>query len=131
VDRDFEDNATPGFLINPLTGEEMQLDRFYPPGVALEYNGPQHYGPTDLYPSDPEARKQRSRDLMKKALCAERGITLVVVHPEDLSLQRLRQMTDGLLPHRSLDGHEPLVAYLESVSLRYRRKTRAKTRPTP
>lgn len=43
---EFEDNAAPGFLVNPLTDERLQFDRFYPPGVAFEFNGPQHYGAT-------------------------------------------------------------------------------------
>jgi hypothetical protein len=118
--REYEENATPGFLINPFTGEEMQLDRYYPPGVAFEFNGSQHYGTTDHYPSEADARKQRGRDLLKKAICAERGITLVVVHPGDLTLANMRQMTEGLLPQRCLEGHEPLIAHLEARSDRYR-----------
>lgn len=39
-------NASPGYLINPYTGERMQFDRYYPPGVAIEFQGAQHDGPT-------------------------------------------------------------------------------------
>lgn len=60
---DFEDNAAPGFLVNPWTDERLQFDRFYPPGVAFEFNGPQHYGPTDRF-SGGYAAKQRGRDYM-------------------------------------------------------------------
>ena len=53
VDSDeYEDNATPGFLVNPYTGEGMQFDRYYPPRVAFEFNGPQHYGPTARYANE-------------------------------------------------------------------------------
>lgn len=64
VDSDhFEDNATPGFLVNPLSGEELQYDRFYPPRVAFEFNnGPQHDGPTALYASGRDIRRLRARD---------------------------------------------------------------------
>ncbi|MFZ5827776.1 MAG: ArsR family transcriptional regulator, partial [Bacillota bacterium] len=49
---DYEDDATPGFLVNPRTGERLQLDRFYPPAVAFEYNGPQHYRATARFSAD-------------------------------------------------------------------------------
>ncbi len=116
---DFQDDAAPGFLVNPLTGERMQLDRFYPPGVAFEFNGPQHYGATERF-TDDEALRQRARDLMKLGLCAGRGIRMVVVHPGDLTLHSMRRKIAPLLPLRDLGGRQHLVAFLESVSRRYR-----------
>lgn len=121
---EYDDNATPGFLVNPFTGEEMQFDRYYQPRVAFEFNGPQHYGPTARYSKEADIRKQQGRDYIKIGISATRGIRLVVVHPEDLTLEVMRQKVDGLLPLRNLDGHEPLIAYLESVSRAYRRKAR-------
>lgn len=122
---DFEDNATPGFLVNPLTGERMQLDRFYPPGVAFEFNGPQHYGATERY-SEADAAKQRCRDLIKTGICATRGIRLAVIHPEDLALERMREKIGSGLPLRDLNGHEQWIAFLESVSRRYRSAAKRK-----
>lgn len=116
---DFEDDAAPGFLVNPWTDERMELDRFYPPGVAFEFNGPQHYGATDRF-SGEYAAKQRGRDYMKLGICVTRGIRLVVIHPEDLALETMRQKAGHLLPLRDLNGHEQLTAFLESVSRRYR-----------
>jgi len=123
IDRDnFEDDASPGFLVNPYTAEELKLDRLYPPDVAFEFNGPQHYGPTQLYPSEEEARKQMARDLIKLAICMQRGIQLVVIHAEDLSLEgMLRRIPDGL-PLRSLDYQEVVIAHLESLSRAYRQR---------
>lgn len=120
---DFEDNAAPGFLVNPWTDERMQLDRFYPPAVALEFNGPQHYGATDRF-SDADAARQRGRDYMKTGICVTRGIELIVIHPEDLTLETMRQKVNGRLPLRDLTGHQPLVDFLEGVSRRYRRAAR-------
>lgn len=123
VDSDeYDDDASPGFLINPYTGEEMQFDRYYPPYVAFEFNGPQHYGPTELYPNEEEARKQQGRDLIKRGICASRGINLIYIHPEDLSLEGMLRKVQGLLPVRSLDGQEELIAFLESRARPYRRK---------
>lgn len=123
---DFEDNATPGFLINPLTDAELQFDRFYPPSVALEFNGAQHYQTTPRYPDESKLRTQRSRDLMKIGICSLKGIHLVILHAEDLSVATLQQRLAGLLPLRDLDGHEPLVAYLNAEGRRYQRKAKRK-----
>ena len=125
VDSDeYEDNATPGFLINPLTGEEMQYDRYYPPSVAFEFNGPQHSGPTARFPSAEEARLQQARDYMKKGIGSDRGIRLVVIQPADLSLATMQKKVAGLLPLRRLAEHEPLAAYLSAASRDYQRKVR-------
>lgn len=98
VDDDgFENDASPGFLVNPFTNEEMQLDRYYSlPGVAFEHNGLQHYQATQKYPDETELLKQQMRDHAKQLICANRGIHLVVVHIEDLSLEGMRQKLKGL-----------------------------------
>lgn len=121
---EFEDNATPGFLINPYTGEEMQFDRYYPwAGVAFEFNGSQHYRKTAIHSSESKQRRQEGRDLMKIGICVRRGITLVVVHGEDLSLNRMREKVPTCLPLRELDGHQPLIDYLEMLGRGYRQKS--------
>jgi hypothetical protein len=123
IDSDqFQDNATPGFLVNPLTDERLQFDRFYPPNVAFEYNGPQHDGPTDLFSAE-TAAQQQGRDLIKLGICARRGITLVTVRARDLTMAGMRQRIGTLLPLRNLQGRELLIAFLESESRR--------CRPTP
>lgn len=121
---EYDDDASPGYLVNPFTGEEMQFDRYYPPRVAFEFNGPQHYGPTARFSSEMEARKQQGRDYIKIGIAVQRGIRLVIVHPEDLSLATMQRKVAGLLPLRSLDGDAHLITFLESVSRAYRRKAR-------
>jgi len=90
---EFEDNAYMSFLTNPFTGEMLQLDRYYKARVAFEFNGPGHY-------DGPEAPRQRARDYLKRGMCHDAGITLVTVHPEDLTLDRMRQKVGDLLPTR-------------------------------
>lgn len=120
VDLDeFEDNASPGFLVNPLTDERLQFDRFYPPSVAFEFNGPQHYGETELYSAE-HAREQRARDLIKIGICAQKGVTLVIVHAEDLSIAGMLKKINGLLPMRAFDRRGPVARYLESRCRAYR-----------
>ncbi len=121
---EFEDNASPGYLRNPFTGEPLQLDRYYPPGVAFEYNGLQHYTTTEHYPSEERLRRQQARDYMKRGICEARGIRLITLHAEELTLDRIRQAVDGLLPLRDLAGHEDLIAFLEDAARTYRRRAR-------
>lgn len=116
---DFEDNASPGFLVNPWTDERMELDRFYPPSAAFEFNGPQHYGVTDRFPGKDVAR-QRGRDYLKLGICVSKGIRLQVIHAGDLTLETMREKAGSLLPLRDLAGHERLIAFLESAGRRYR-----------
>lgn len=123
VDSDeFEENARPGFLINPYTGERMEFDRYYPPRVAFEFNGDQHFGPTQWFPSEVKAWKQQGRDYIKLAICAQRGITLVTVTGDELSMEALTAKIDGLLPLRNLVGKELLIDLLEEAGSAYRRE---------
>lgn len=123
IDSDlFEDNASPGFLVNPFTEERMEFDRFYPPALAFEFNGPQHYGPTQRYPN---AAQQRGRDYIKLGICTERGIQLTTIHPEDLSLKGMTAKLDNHLPQRDLTGRHELIRFLEAASRSYRRDAQA------
>ena len=121
VDSDiYIDNSRPSFLLNPYTDELLEFDRYYPPLVAFEYNGPQHDGPTAIYPED--AWKQKGRDYIKAGICASRGIRLVVVQAPSLSLAAMQQKVAGLLPLRDLDDHALLIDALETMSEPYRRR---------
>jgi hypothetical protein len=113
---EYTDNARPGFMTNPDSGEPLEFDRYYTAGVALEFNGPQHDGPTEKYPSTAEARKQRTRDLIKHGLCAEQGIKLIIIHAEDLTLKTMQERISDLLPLRNLEDYQPVIAHLEQLS---------------
>lgn len=121
-DQHFEDNARPGFVINPGTQERLEVDRYYPGArVAFEFNGPQHYRTTEKF-SDPVAvQAQRARDLIKTALLLTRDIHLITVHPEDLSLSRLRSLIGSLLPLRTIRWEDPVIRKVEQEASRYRR----------
>lgn len=120
IDSDeFTDNARPGWLVNPQSGERLELDRFYLPQVAFEFNGAQHYRKTGRFTQE-EADAQHFRDLLKAGICLYRGIHLVIIHPEDLSLHGIAKKVGNLMPLRSLEGHEALIDVLEEASLLYR-----------
>jgi len=104
--------------LTQLDRNTLELDRFYEPLLAFEFNGAQHYRTTGRY-TQAEADAQHFRDLIKAGICLYRGIHLVVIHPEDLSLQGLIKKIGGSAPLRSLDGQEPIIDLLETASLCY------------
>ncbi|BDG59463.1 hypothetical protein [Caldinitratiruptor microaerophilus] len=119
----FQDNARPGFLVNPLTGERLEFDRwYYKHGVAIEFNGPQHYQTTGAFPDPEQVRTQQLRDLVKHALARDHGVTIVVVRPQDLTFEGVRARLEGFLPLREVRREDPVVRYLTAVSQRYIRK---------
>ncbi len=125
-DRSYEDNARPDFLKNPQTGENLEYDRYYHGrSVAFEFNGPQHYGPTRLYPDTRKARERRTRDLVKKALSVENRIELVIVHARDLTAAVIKKKIPGKLPVRDLDSDDPLMIALAKASSDYIRQLHA------
>jgi len=123
----FTDHARPGFLVNPITGERLELDRFYPPDAAFEFHGVQHFRATGRF-SQAEADAQHLRDLIKAGLCFYQGVHLVVVQAEDLSLQGMIKKIGQCMPLRDLTGHEPLIDLLDEASLIYRASLRTALR---
>lgn len=117
---DYQDNVKLGILVNPSTGERMEFDRYYPKGVAFEFQGPQHFGNTDQF-SKQEVADQMARDHMKRGICAKEGITLLEVRREDLSLNTMKRRVGTHLPLRDLTGLERLIEVLETVALSHRR----------
>lgn len=132
--RTFLDNARPKWLVNPLTGEQLEFDRVYfslahglepenidsatfepkdCPIYPFEYHGPQHYRTTLRYPDPDELRRTQARDLIKKGRCADLGVTLVVVNYRDLSPRAMAKRVPKGLPRGrpDLDGK-----YMEKVA---------------
>ena len=130
----YKDNVSPDFLLNPYTGELMELDRYYPTAnLAVEFNGDQHYQETGLATWE-ETVKQVGRDAMKAFICRAQGIELAIILPEDLTLKAIDQKIPGRLRRRDLEGMEPLVAALEELASEYRERTaeeRARKGPRP
>ena len=119
----YEDDSSPGFLVNPFTDEEMQLDRHYPGKAAIEFNGRQHYEPTE-FATPKEVEKQQARDDIKAGICRRRGIPLIIVRPEDLTLETMIQKVGNHLPLRDLRHKQPVIRFLERVSRGYRQAAR-------
>lgn len=111
-------------LVHPETGGRLQFDLYLPDyHAALEFQGPQHDGPTERY-ADPDAyRAQRYRDLLKLALSTELGIRLIHIKPEDLSFKRLRELLAPWVPLQSgMTAKWHLYRRLDRAAVQYRGK---------
>lgn len=117
---DYADGVRPGYLENPLSDKPLEYDRIYKGRVAFEFNGPQHYGPTDLYPDREKVKIQQARDAMKVGISRQHGVELVIVTAEDLSYDGMLAKIGSLLPLRDLDEDDPVMKYLERLSKAYR-----------
>lgn len=119
----YTDNARPGFLINPLSGDVLEYDRWYPTArLAFEFQGPHHFRTTTLQ-ADPDAlARQVTNDLVKLGLSQRNGITLVEVHPADLRLDRVLKLIPPGTPLRPLHGLEKVIRFLEEECAKYRRQ---------
>lgn len=132
VDSDrYRDDHFPEAFVNPETGELLQADRYYLDyDVAIEFNGPQHYGATELFTQE-QAQAQQARDKTKQDICKLLDIPLIIVHSEDLTLKRMQELLGKVLPLRKIDPREPMIRYLERVSLRYIKATARRPEDSP
>lgn len=119
----YKDDHFPEHFTNPFTNERLQADRFYflGNGVAVEFNGPQHDGPTAMY-SEAQAKAQIARDQLKQQISARQKIPLVTIRPEDLTYRRMHELLGKALPLHSIPADDPVVEYLEYRSKRYRER---------
>ncbi|MDP2859938.1 MAG: hypothetical protein Q8P50_18500 [Bacillota bacterium] len=139
IDNDnFVDNARPEFLKNPLTEELLEYDRFYLEGVAFEFNGSQHYGPTEKFPDDKELKESQARDLIKKALSEDHRVKLVTVTAVQLVPAEFVKLLPAELPRNCVDEDGPYFTALANLCAAYKARAmeqpgsaRAITRPEP
>lgn len=118
--RDYVDNARPDFLVFPMSGEPLEIDRYYPEEkVGVEFNGLQHYQPTEKYPEEEEFKHRRTRDVFKMGACFEQGVELVVITARDLSLERMRARIPSRLGKNEVDPNDGIVRCLERLSKQY------------
>ncbi|HWI62512.1 MAG TPA: hypothetical protein VNT75_11775 [Symbiobacteriaceae bacterium] len=78
-----------------------------------------------------ETVKQVGCDAMKAFLARMHRIELVIIHPEDLSLETLQQKLPSRLPRRRLEGMAPLLDALNDLATEYRERRQRLLRLRP
>lgn len=107
-------DSRPGFLKNPETGQNLEYDILAPDHHwAIEHQGDQHFGVTDLYPDRNQFRERQKRDVMKVGLSDKCGIRLSLVTKMDLSFEKLLPMVPPDVPRRDFDPKGPFAQMLE------------------
>ncbi len=120
VDSDnFVDNCRPSFLVNLETQKTMEYDRYYREGVAFEYNGSQHYTPTQRFSDVHEIRKTQLRDHLKAGLSQRQGIVYVEIIENELNLDSMLENIPNTLPLRPIDRNSAYVRGLTRLSEEY------------
>ncbi len=120
---EFFDNARPEFLTNPITDEPLEYDRYYPPSVAFEFNGLQHYVMTRLHRDENELKRIQARDAIKLGLSTKAQVNLVVVRAEDLRPGRFARLVPDSLSQRVVDEKGPYYQTLSRMCVAYANKT--------
>lgn len=91
--------ARPSFMRNPVTGENLELDVYNEElAIAVEYNGRQHYEFNSHFHngSNDRFQNQQYRDLIKKQLCEQNGVRLVIV-PYSVPIDQIGSYIDSEL----------------------------------
>ena len=86
-------SSRPDFLRNPVTGGSfnLELDCYNSEmGIAVEYNGVQHYKYTPYFHRSKEHfLNQKYRDDMKRRMCIDNNILLIEV-PYDVKIENIK-----------------------------------------
>jgi hypothetical protein len=88
----------PDFLRNSVTNANLEIDCFCKElGIGIEYNGRQHYEYVPHFHATREAfHNIKYRDEMKRRLCSENGIRLIIV-PYTVPIRDIEQyITDRI-----------------------------------
>ncbi|HHY16602.1 MAG TPA: helix-turn-helix domain-containing protein [Firmicutes bacterium] len=135
ADCEYVDNARPNFLRNPRSKKNLEYDRYYLAGVAFEFNGDQHYMQTDRHPDSRELLERQERDLVKIGLSQKKGIELVEVVYDDLTLEGMKKKIPGILRLACINENGPYLRTLTEISNEYtaamRKKAGVEFRPRP
>lgn len=105
----------PGFLINPKTGSNLELDILLEEFLlAFEFQGESHY----------REEKEREKDKLKLELCADNRLVLIPVNTFQLSAVNLMNLVcNSMKDAIGLDGEgKTFVLQVEDVQLNIHRK---------
>jgi len=116
VNAEFTENARPNFLEGGDSTLEYDL-YFFRERVALEFQGPQHYGPTERFP---DYERRRALDELKRRLSLDNNVVLIEIARDDLVVERFLGKIRGHLPLRRIPRDHPVLLALIPGIQRYR-----------
>ncbi len=106
-------NVRPALLKNASTKQALEYDIFIPEwNWAGEYQGDQHYGTTDLFPSADEFVLRFQRDREKAILSRKHEIQLAVISKDELTPTRIDAKIPKEIPRRNYDPKGPVSKLL-------------------
>lgn len=95
----------PDWLKNPYTNKSLELDCYsYEYGVALEYQGIQHYKfPNPFHKAEQDFIMQKQRDIAKKYMCESKGILYIEV-PYYIPVENLKKYIENKIVEKIKKG---------------------------
>lgn len=106
-------NVRPTLLRSMSTKQPLEYDIFIPGWKwAGEYQGDQHYGTTDLFPSPDEFVLRIQRDRQKVILSRKNEIQLAVISKDELTPTKIDAMIPKEVPRRAYDPQGPVAELL-------------------
>lgn len=117
------ENAEITGVDNIETGGRLQIDVYAAAHkLGVEFQGNQHAGPTERYPSVEEFHARRKRDLIKRGLCQEKGIEVIPLWAKDLSCQGIVRALGHRLRFKGMrEERWHVIRFLEQRAEWYRR----------
>lgn len=106
---DYLDNCRPQRMLNPETGRALELDRFYYPHVAFEFQGTQHYELTALHKDNHQFERAKLLDLAKVGLGVKNSIQIVEITAADLTIEGIIARIPDALAIQRIDTTGPYI----------------------
>ncbi|WP_374712503.1 hypothetical protein [Symbiobacterium terraclitae] len=116
-------NGAASWLANDDTGAWLECDvLLHKHRVVIEFQGPQHDGPTERFSDPQEVAALQKRDQLKRQRCRQAGFWLGEVRARDLSFAAIdRLLKEARVPIQPLPDEKRYVyALLEYCAAQYR-----------
>ena len=111
LDKSFE-KIRPDWLREDPQSPPLELDGFCESeNLAFEYQGEQHYFPIKDRFTEDDVSKIQKRDAFKLKKCEERGITLLVVEPENVAKRTPQEQIESLLKEKKIETRSAKVDF--------------------
>jgi len=116
-------NGAGSWLANDEMGAWLECDVLLPKYKAvIEFQGPQHDGPTDRFSDPEEVAAQQKRDQLKRQRCRQTGFRFGEIRAQDLGFPAVEQvLREAGVPLRPVPKEKRYVgALLEYYTAQYR-----------